>query len=401
MKTNMNKYFCDEIIQAAKRNNLDKIKHLNRKERKVLNIAIDHFNSNGGQVPRVSSEVVGRLTIKLRDATPAKKIGFFSRICNAISNVFGRIRTSTLTEKLDAIKLKGPATVVPVSNQTCDNKLLPDQLRVFGRYDRATHMDSTTAVRLMNQDVAYPANRITLFEGEPSIIVAESPKSSQNIGLESEDELERDDNKFYYEMVWNETPSFLVSAADIYDRSNGGGQDRDAFDFLGRGETAQFTMTNGQQLNVVCTAAEQIVDGDNRYEKRKLSLTVDEETKTTEQWIILGAFTYENNKGLEAALKFQRLRKTTQNEDLVIVNCNTGKDRSAALIMWMQVFQMIQDERLSIQDITHEYLNRLALAFQSQAMPGALVDNVKNTLPEYYLDDNSLQSAIRAVLGRE
>ena len=273
-------------------------------------------------------------------------------------------------------------------------------MTIFGRYDRANQVNDKTIVRLMDGQTAYVANKVQINNGSP-YIVAESPKGSVAVYVDKNwDEIRREkseDKKYYYEMVWNEGCPLLVSAADVYNQE--GKPDKDTFDFLAEGEAATFNMTSNDDLSVKCVSA---IKYNELFEIRTLELTVGDKTKHTEQWIIKGAFGY-GNKGLQLAKtlyeKLVKEKNLDPNQVQLIVNCNTGKDRSAALIMWIRLFEMLDKQELKLEQVTLTYLQNIAKEFENQTVTGGLVDHIGKTLPSYYANNIALQKAIDSVFN--
>ncbi len=281
---------------------------------------------------------------------------------------------------------------------------LPRSLKIIGRYDRANDVNDATIVRLMDGKTAYAANKVQITSG-PSYIVAESPKGSDAVYVDDNwNEIGREkseDRKYYYEMVWKEDAPTLVSAAEVYKR---GVLDKDTFDFLAEGEEAKFMMSSNDELSVKCISANK---EHSWFEIRALELKVGDQTKRTEQWIIRWAFGYDNNGLRVAKILYDNLVKDKNldpNQVQLIINCNTGKDRSAALIMWIRLFEMLDKQELKTEEITHDYLLKIAEKFEAQTVPGGLKDHIEKTLPIYYpddgekIDDAELQEAIKRAL---
>lgn len=300
------------------------------------------------------------------------------------------------------------ATVVPPR----ENAKLPDatlvgRLGTWIRYERAnyhpTHnpqgerINQKTTVRLTDVKSAYPANHVKFTQNGRSYIVVESPKGSDVEKNHATGITERltgpKDNTYYYEMAWNENPRALISAVSFYDRKNPGILDKERFDFLSVGDKPlEVKMTNGKTLVVKCTALEDA----GLFEKRTLELKVDNETRTIEQWMPREVFSYgKNGEGLEAAkILYEKVIKGQRTEATFIVNCVTGKDRSAALLMWLHLLE----NPIPPKELTMEYLLELAQKFEEQTIKGGLVDHIKETL--IYKDNFDSIEAVQEAYAR-
>lgn len=246
-------------------------------------------------------------------------------------------------------------------------------------YNRSAYpVNEDTLVKLSNGE-AYPANYVDPLNTSNRVVVSESPKNG--------------DGKYYYEMVWNANSPTLISAARI---TNDEGQfDRAQFDFVPPGTVEEYTMTNGGKLRVKCLPPREEKMG---LEHRVLKLRHNGQVRRSSQWVFNpDAFDYNTN-----GLRSIKYILNSINFNNVIVNCTTGIDRSAAVIMWLQIFQKLYDGSLKVEEITHDYLGKVAEEFEKQSTEGGLVQHVKETitLSKYNMEtDEKLQNAVRDALA--
>lgn len=254
-----------------------------------------------------------------------------------------------------------------------------------------------TAVKLTDGKSTYPANKITLFPCTQTYIMAESPRGSVNTNWNTDETIPNIDAQLYYEMAYSQNAGTLISAGDVYDNQ---GEQVDACNFLQFDQSKEFKMLNGEKVNVKCFDGGIIaISVLPKLETRHLFMKSEDATQTREicHWIIRGGFSYPN-RGLSFAYNFYKHSK--ESPGAVIVDCNNGLDRSSALIMWMSIFELLDEKKLTVEQITHEYLKKVAMEFESQSTSHALIDHVENAIPLYFDNDKAIQDAVQAVLAK-
>lgn len=255
-----------------------------------------------------------------------------------------------------------------------DSKIKPSHfpisLKTPKRYLLAEELNPESAITLTDGHTAYPAYHVQFFPDSYRFIIAESPKGSPNV-VSSGEVLPHDDNKYYYEMAWKTKPSILISAVSVF-KERSSDLDKDNYNFLGeRKEKEQFTMTNGAKLMVKCSRTFLDDVGVGRsclVQTRKLKLTSGDIKNNIDQWIVKRGFGYTtsngkvNDHGIELAkdLYEKYIKGHPAKEVAMIVNCDASseiqKHKSYALILWIQIFQLLDKKQIKPEDITYEYL---------------------------------------------
>lgn len=279
----------------------------------------------------------------------------------------------------------------------------------FPVYDR--HCDGCngeTLISLLDKDYYYPANRIHILEGQPAMIVAESPKGGKDYRTHplEDGRIYKGHSGLYYEMVWKEKPPLLISAASPYQvYSDIQELDRDTFDFLAPGESDTFTMTNGEELTVTCLPQEK--ESTSPIEIRTLKLTVGKEERIIQHYFFKNSFEY-GTVGNFCKSAFLHTRKLVDHlQELgsfenVIINCNTGKDRSASLIMWIILFKAMKEGSLTQEEITLDLLEKIAKSVEAQSTKGGLTDAFDKTIKGVnFPNDKSLQEYLTNSLAAD
>lgn len=265
-----------------------------------------------------------------------------------------------------------------------------------GRYHReSSPTNPETIIKLSDGKTTYPANKIKLFPNTSTYIVAESPKGSVNTNWYNETTIPSIDDQLYYEMAYSQNAAMLISASNIYKN----GVQTDKFNFLQLYQSKAFKMLNGEKVNINCFDLKVSESSSPKHEIRYLFMKNEDGTQTREikHYIIKGGFTYTNH-GLSFAKDLYELTKEIHGS--LIVDCLFGKDRSADLIMWMSIFQLLDEGELTVEQITYEYLMEVARAFETQSTSGALIDHAGTALTLNFENDKAIQDAVQAVLAK-
>jgi len=200
-------------------------------------------------------------------------------------------------------------------------------------YERHTGANRDYLVKVGKDGLFFPATHLDFCNA----IVSEAPRR------QDEDEDPSEAGKLFYQMAIEQGSSFLISVADVYAC---GSRNRDNFDFLEVGEQWE---VGGYQLHCV---AEPPVDFYPTFSALEIKLFKGEqEVRTLWQYIPNGQPAAYDDVGSflnicdMMASEIERRQIPVDANHPMIVNCNTGKDRSMTLtLIWELTRKMLACE---------------------------------------------------------
>lgn len=314
------------------------------------------------------------------------------------------------TELYDALlpakrELQQGAAALPGALKGIDDRLVPEfrfQETEFGLNNQChrswgTNLD--TLVKLEGINFCYPANRAKI--GENTYIQAEAPRKD----LEGS-------KAHYYQMAIESDAKLLVSASTgfrrIFDKTTDSWNitpHLDTMDFLLPGESIQIPVADGPTYTVACAESEKLIklpdairekaklDGPCHYHVRTLTITNDKDatSRTIRQmvpdFVPVGVPFDLSQYTVDLA---ESLSNTSIDEkNTMIVNCNTGRDRSGQFIilhsMRRDLEHLLTPDQMTLEDILSQIdvvsqLRARAFMLAKQSTEGAGVDSIENTL---------------------
>ncbi len=255
-----------------------------------------------------------------------------------------------------------------------------------------------TLVELHGINACYPANRIE-FENR-AYIQAEAPRNEV-----------MDSKAHYYQMAVESGANLLITASTGFMRIESKGNwtitpHRETMDFLVPGESVEVHGPNGCLHRIECESEEQIVelpenikaqaniDGPCHYHIRRLNVTNHEDGsprmiyQVVPDFVPVGLPFSLSQHTVDFVNQLIRANNIVVDKDHpVIVNCNTGRDRSGQFIILDSMREEIEElaQSMPIEEIVSQLdvvdqLRARAFMLAEQSTEGAGVDSIEKTL---------------------